>query len=174
MNQREGFGRDKRSGSINSKMGRVGTVAGVAILIMTAVSAVIYFWPDEPVLDRSLVADVDFSVYTPRKLPEGYRVDEPRTSIDEGMLTYAFVTKESQNITVTVQPIPENFDMSQIVGGGSITTTLLQSGTLYNLSAGKGIKYLLHTGDSLVFITSKDNIDASTVSALASSMTKIQ
>lgn len=60
-----------------------------------------------------------------------------------------------------------------MIEGGSVKSTVLASGTLYDLSAGGASKYLLDMGDSLVFITSARSINTSTINALAIDLQRV-
>ena len=144
----------------------IGFVAGVGLFS--------YFLWSSPVIDRSLVKDAEFSVYAPRKAPDGYVLQEDLTRYSSNTLTYGFLSPEDGGkIVVTVQPLPNGFDMTQMTEGGSIDRTNTPQGTLYNLSAGGASKYLLNTGDSLIFLTSDSSISTASINSLVEDLVKL-
>lgn len=133
-----------------------------------------YWYNSASVVDREVVEAADFTVYSPRRAPVGYQLQEDKTSLKNGILTYEFAGESSRaDIVVTVQDRPEGFSMSEISKGGSISSTAMDSGTLYDLSAGEAAQYLLDTGVSLVYITSPGSINTGTINSLANSLRKI-
>ena len=89
------------------------------------------------------------------------------------VLSYVLINQATnKQITVTVQPKPSNFDMSQMTKGGSVESVTVQLGILYNLSAGGSTRFLLNTGDTLIFMTSPESVDTETVTNLANSLTR--
>lgn len=152
-----------------SKRLMLAVVIGLVLL-----AAAIWYWYDkQPIIDRDTISSADFTVYVPSKAPAGYTLREEQTSLSNGILTYGFQDESSDSdIIVTVQTKPSGFDMSQLSKDGSITSSSTSVGQLYNLSVGNSSQYLLDTGDSLLYITSPNNIDTSTVNSLANSLSK--
>lgn len=146
-----------------------------AIVVVGAIGAGIYYYiATSPAISRSVVNEAEFSVYAPNHAPSGFHVDDDRTNLSDTMLSYVFVGQsDEREITVTVQPTPAGFDMSQLIGSGSINSTTTSNGTLYDLSAGGTSRHLLNTGDALVFLTSAQNIDTTTINQLAQSLRKL-
>lgn len=149
-------------------------VLALCVLVFTLSGVVVFIWlSNKPVLSRDIIESVDFPVYAPSRPPEGYTVQQQEVKADSDILSYVLrEDKSDRNITVTVQPLPAGFDMAQLLDKGSVKSTDLSSGTLYNLSAGGSSQYMLETGDALVFITSPSNIDTSTINSLADSLSK--
>lgn len=148
-------------------------VIGGAAVIACAVVGVYFFWPHASVLDASTVRQVKFPVYAPKSSPEGFVLQKNSTVVTDSTITYSFANDQNDIITVTVQPRPSSLDMRQMTEGGSVKSTVLASGTLYDLSAGGASKYLLDMGDSLVFITSARSINTSTINALAIDLQRV-
>lgn len=146
-------------------------LAGVILLAGTSW----YWYSNQSVVDRQLVSEANFTVYAPKAAPAGYRVDDKRTVLRNGVLSYGFVDESSpaKNITVTVQAKPSGFDMVKMTGGGSVSSRAVDAGTLYDLSAGGSSQFLLDSGEGLIFITSADSIDNSTVNSLANSLVRL-
>ena len=143
----------------------------IVVIITTIVILTYVAWTQQPVIDRRIIREADFPVYAPRTLPEGFAVKREQTQLGDGVLSYVFVSqKTNREITVTVQPKPKQFDMSQMTKGGSIKNVALQAGTLYDLSAGGSSRFLFDTGDTLVFLTSPDLVDMATMTNLANSL----
>lgn len=138
-------------------------------------SGVMYYWLSrQPLIDEKTVAQADFPVYVPRHEPWGYELQASQTRITKDMLVYVLEGKAAgKNITVSVQPRPAGFNMTQLSEGGSISSAVIQNGTLYNLSTGESSKYLLDSGDALIFMTSPASIDTATVNALAISFSRL-
>lgn len=147
----------------------------VLLLVVALVLAVAcqYFY-NRTIIESSIVEDANFSVYAPTQAPKGYQISGDDTSLEDNLLSYSFKTKDEEKVlTVTVQPKPKYFNMSQISKGGSVSSTVVSSGTLYNLSAGGSTQYLLDAGDSLVYITSLDNISTNSINTFAASLVKV-
>ena len=165
----------------SSRLRRLFAALGIKNLLRIGIGVIViaiavggYIWWSTPVIDKALVADASFSVYAPRKAPSGYVIQESRTRLSSDTLTYAFRDAQAnRDIVVTVQPLPSGFDMTQMTEGGSIDRITTSSGVLYNLSAGGASKYLLSTGDSLIFLTSSTAIDTATISSIADDLVKL-
>ncbi len=143
------------------------------VVVVAAGGIAYYVWAAQPIVGRRVVSEANFPVYTPRRAPSGYRLVQDETRLGDRTLSYVFVDdKAERTITVTMQPTPSKFEMSQIVEGGSINSTAVASGMLYNLSSGDASKYVLDTGDTLVFLTSPDKIDTATINGLAASLVR--
>lgn len=145
-------------------------IAGVLLL-----SILVWYWYDSrTIIDRSVLADADFSVYAPKQSPRGYKTLHEETSISSGVLTYIFGSDDNQNrITVTVQEKPSNFDMAAITSSGSINPTSTPKGNLYDLSTAGSSKYLLDAGDSLLFFTSANSISNSEILELVAGLRRV-
>lgn len=148
-------------------------IGAISLLVISVALASYYFWSTRPLIERRIIDQADFPVYAPQQAPSGYRLNSDKTQVTDTVLTYVF-TDQSNNadITVSVQAKPATFDMSQLTKGGSITSTAVKSGTLYNLSAGGTSQYLLDSGDALIFLTSPANISTEKVNSLANSLAK--
>jgi hypothetical protein len=147
-------------------------VAGFVVIVTTTAVLLIYKpWTPTSIIDRTIVEQASFPVYTPTTIPSGFVLDATRTQLSNGALTYSFIQKATnKEIVVTVQPVPANFDMKKLIGNGTVTTTATNNGTLYDLSSGGKSQFLLNTGDALIFFTSDGSIDTATVNTLASDL----
>lgn len=146
---------------------------GAALIVLGL--AGYFFQSNRPVIDRSITKDASFPVYVPKSSPAGYEINTEKTKLSSDTLTYTFSAKNDQksdDIVVTVQPLPKNFSMQKLIGSGSVTTTNTDNGTLYDLSASQKSQYLLNTGDALIFFTSTSVIDTSAINHLASDLVK--
>lgn len=131
------------------------------------------FLHQSPVIDRQITKEATFPVYAPKTLPTDYLVDKTATKLGNGALTYTLAGKNSDaTIVVTVQPLPKNFNMTKLIGNGSMSATTTKNGTLYDLSVMGNGQYLLNTGDALVFFRSNKSIDTEVINALAASLVK--
>ena len=148
------------------------------IICLAVVFFVAWRWYDaRPVLDRSVVAEANFTVYEPKNVPSGYQVNGGEASLKNGILTYTINDKSDlgRDITVTTQAKPSGFDMSAMgKGGSSVSGNITNAGTLYNLSAGGTSQYLLDAGDSLVYITSPGELEPSVVNSLTASFVRVK
>ncbi len=145
--------------------------AGVGVLVLVVVVYLVV--NNQPVLDKHLATKADFPVYAPKVVPSGYNLDATKTQLSDQSLTYTFTsTAAAKDIVVTVQPLPKNFDMSKLVGSGSVNSTTTDNGVLYNLSAAGNSQYLLNTGDALIFFTSTGTIDTATINSLVSDLAR--
>lgn len=143
----------------------------VAVLVVVGVS--IYMTSRSQLLDHKLIKEASFPVYTPKQAPSGYSIDQDKTKLTDKALNYTFASDmDKPNIVVTVQPQPEGFDMTKLVGSGTVNSSTTPNGTLYDLSTSGGSQYLLSAGDALVFFTSPGDIDKSTINFLAQSLSK--
>lgn len=147
-----------------------------AISIVLAASAVGYwllFGRSASPLPKELVAQATFPIYYPEKLPEGYTLKPGSATGDSTAVYYTLIDATGkQSITVTTQATPNGFDASKLIGASPIPTTITPNGTLYNLSAGGSTKYMLTTGEAMVFITSPGIVNASVVSSITNSFTR--
>lgn len=151
-------------------------ILGWVILVVLLVSGfgIWYWYNSAAVVDREIASAADFTVYSPRQAPSGYQLEAEQTSLNNDILTYKFTSQSNRtDIVVTVQDRPEGFSMSEISKGGSISSTAMSSGTLYDLSTGDTSKYLLDTGLSLVYITSSGSINTATINSLVNNLRKI-
>lgn len=139
------------------------------------VAAGVWYWYDsQPIISRSLVSEADFSVYAPKKAPVGYKLQDEQVKLSNGLLNYGFIDEiNDKHIAVTVQSKPSGFNIEQMSEGGSISSTATPNGTIYNLSAGGASRYLLDAGGTLIYLTSPESIDTSTINQLASSLIKL-
>ncbi len=149
-------------------------LTGVLIVVgIGVVFGAIFFFHRPPVIDRDIVKEAAFPVYTPKTLPTDYLVDESETKLGNGALTYTLVNKNNNaTIAVTVQPLPKNFNMTKLIGNGSVSATTTKNGTLYDLSVMGNGQYLLNTGDALVFFRSSKSIDTEVINTLAANLVK--
>ena len=151
---------------------KVRIAVAISTIVVGAGAVVIYsVWRNQPIIDQRLIREADFPVYVPRSLPEGFVVQREHTQLDTGVLSYVVASETTgREVTVTVQPKPAKFDMSQMTKGGSIESVAVTTGILYNLSAVGTSRYLLDTGDTLVFLTSPSSIDMATMTSLTNSL----
>ncbi len=158
---------------ISSKTARITPkrmLIGGAIVAACMAGGAYLLWPSASVLDDSTIRQAQFPVYAPQAAPEGYTLQKNRTVVTDSTIVYSFANERGDGITVTVQPRPSSLDMRQMTEGGSVKSTILSSGTLYDLSAGGASKYLLDMGDSLVFITSVQAVNTSIINTLAANL----
>ena len=135
--------------------------------------AVYIYLANSPVIDRSTVEKADFSVYAPKHSPGGYELLSDQTSLNGRILTYSLKAERGGIVTVTNQPRPNAFDISQMSKGGSISSIATKNGTLYDLSIGQSGQFLLDTGDALIYFTSPSRIDTVTISSIANDLHKL-
>lgn len=147
----------------------------ITLVVGLVLAAGFWYWrQSSSVVERRVVAEAGFTVYAPRQAPAGYVIESDQTSLKNDILTYKFTSQsDGGDMVVTVQDRPDGFSMSEISKGGSISSTAMDSGTLYDLSTGEAGQYLLDTGVSLVYITSQGKIDKAAVNALANDLRKI-
>ena len=121
------------------------------------------------------VHSVDFPLYYPSLLPAGYTLDSNTGSTTDTAYYNLVNTVKKRTITVTMQATPSDFDAAKIIGSASIPTSIMPSGTLYDLSIGSESKYMFTTGeDTLLFITSSGKIPASDIDTITRNMQKIE
>lgn len=164
-----------RSPDLKMINGRVALMvaAGVGLLIIVVV--IVYMvLVSQPLVSPSKAKQADFSIYSPKSSPSGYRFIEERVSYSNSTFSYIFEEEDGgSELTVTIQPKPKSFNMAAMSEGGSINSTSTKNGALYNLSASGASQYLLDTGESLVFFRSSKAIDNATMSSLADDLVKI-
>lgn len=147
---------------------------GIVVLsVIITLSILMIVQSRHTVIDRAITKEATFPVYVPKRLPTAYDVKPSETKLGNGALTYTLAAHDTQaEIVITVQPLPENFNMTKLIGNGSISATTTKNGTLYDLSVAGNGQYLLNTGDALVFFRSSKEIDAETIHSLAENLTK--
>ena len=69
--------------------------------------------------------------------------------------------------------MPSGFDMTKLVGSGTVTTRSTDLGILYDLSTPSKTQYLLKTEETLIFFTSQDDVSVEEVTSLVDSLVKL-
>lgn len=153
-------------------------ISGVVVLVIIAGAAawfVIAQKTNSP-LPRDFIESVNFPLYYPSPLPTDYVLDKQSVGSDGSVAHYDLLNKAEQlTITITLQATPSDFDAAKLIGSASIPTTIMPSGTLYNLSIGGMNKYMFTTGDgTLLFITSMKTIPEAAINTIARNLQKIK
>ena len=145
----------------------------IAVIIIAGVVIGYIVWSSHSVIERQIIREADFPVYAPRSEPDGFVVSREETRLGGGVLSYVLTNEATgKDITVTVQPRPSDFDMSQMTKGGSVESVVTQNGTIYNLSVAGSARFLLNTSDTLVFLTSSESVEIATVTVLVNSLVR--
>ncbi len=148
-------------------------VSAIAAIILVGVAVGYNIWTNQSVIERQIIREADFPVYAPRSAPDGFIVSQEETRLGGGVLSYVMTNEATdKDIIVTIQPRPSDFDMSQMTKGGSVESVATQNGTIYNLSAAGSARFLLNTDDTLVFLTSSENVEIVTITTLVNSMVR--
>ena len=145
-----------------------------AIVLLVAVAGAYFFISRQPIIKPSEIKDVSFPIYSPTKEPKGYELDRSATQLSKDTFSYTFVSdSDDDDIVVTLQPVPSGFDMTKLVGSGTVTTRSTDLGTLYDLSTPGKTQYLLKTEKTLIFFTSQDDVSVEEVTSLVDSLVKL-
>jgi len=125
---------------------------------------------------KEITSGVDFPLYYPKPLPSGYALNKKSVGGNGEAVFYdLYNSAKKLTITVTLQATPSAFDAAKIIGSASIPTTIMPSGTLYNLSISGMAKYMFTTGDgTLIFITATQTIPEATVNTLARNLQQVK
>lgn len=149
-------------------------IVGVAIVLLVAIAGAYFFISRQPIIKQSEIKDVSFPIYSPTKEPKGYELDRSATQLSKDTFSYTFVSdSDDDDIVVTLQPVPSGFDMTKLVGSGTVTTRSTDLGILYDLSTPSKTQYLLKTEETLIFFTSQDDISVEEVASLVDSLVKL-
>ena len=149
-------------------------IAGVAIVLLVAIAGAYFFISRQPIIKQSEIKDVSFPIYSPTKEPKGYELDRSATQLSKDTFSYTFVSdSDDDDIVVTLQPVPSGFDMTKLVGSGTVTTRSTDLGILYDLSTPSKTQYLLKTEETLIFFTSQDDVSVEEVASLVDSLVKL-
>ena len=149
-------------------------IVGVAIVLLAAVAGAYFFISRQPIIKQSEIKDVSFPIYSPTKEPKGYELDRSATQLSKDTFSYTFVSdSDDDDIVVTLQPVPSGFDMTKLVGSGTVTTRSTDLGILYDLSTPSKTQYLLKTEETLIFFTSQDDVSVEEVASLVDSLVKL-
>ena len=149
-------------------------IVGVAIVLLVAIAGAYFFISRQPIIKPSEIKDVSFPIYSPTKEPKGYELDRSATQLSKDTFSYTFVSdSDDDDIVVTLQPVPSGFDMTKLVGSGTVTTRSTDLGTLYDLSTPSKTQYLLKTEETLIFFTSQDDVSVEEVTSLVDSLVKL-
>ena len=150
------------------------TIVSVAAVLLVAVAGAYFFISRQPIIKPSEIKDVSFPIYSPTKEPKGYELDRSATQLSKDTFSYTFVSdSDDDDIVVTLQPVPSGFDMTKLVGSGTVTTRSTDLGILYDLSTPSKTQYLLKTEETLIFFTSQDDISVEEVASLVDSLVKL-
>ena len=149
-------------------------IVGVAIVLLVAIAGAYFFISRQPIIKPSEIKDVSFPIYSPTKEPKGYELDRSATQLSKDTFSYTFVSdSDDDDIVVTLQPVPSGFDMTKLVGSGTVTTRSTDLGILYDLSTPSKTQYLLKTEKTLIFFTSQDDVSVEEVTSLVDSLVKL-
>ena len=149
-------------------------IVGVAIVLLAAAAGAYFFISRQPIIKPSEIKDVSFPIYSPTKEPKGYELDRSATQLSKDTFSYTFVSdSDDDDIVVTLQPVPSGFDMTKLVGSGTVTTRSTDLGILYDLSTPSKTQYLLKTEETLIFFTSQDDVSVEQVASLVDSLVKL-
>ena len=149
-------------------------IVGVAIVLLVAIAGAYFFISRQPIIKQSEIKDVSFPIYSPTKEPKGYELDRSATQLSKDTFSYTFVSDfDDDDIVVTLQPVPSGFDMTKLVGSGTVTTRSTDLGILYDLSTPSKTQYLLKTEETLIFFTSQDDVSVEEVASLVDSLVKL-
>ena len=150
------------------------TIVSVAAVLLVAVAGAYFFISRQPIIKPSEIKDVSFPIYSPTKEPKGYELDRSATQLSKDTFSYTFVSdSDDDDIVVTLQPVPSGFDMTKLVGSGTVTTRSTDLGILYDLSTPSKTQYLLKTEETLIFFTSQDDVSVVEVASLVDSLVKL-
>ena len=145
-----------------------------AIVLLVAVAGAYFFISRQPIIKPSEIKDVSFPIYSPTKEPKGYELDRSATQLSKDTFSYTFVSdSDDDDIVVTLQPVPSGFDMTKLVGSGTVTTRSTDLGILYDLSTPSKTQYLLKTEKTLIFFTSQDDVGVEEVTFLVDSLVRL-
>ena len=149
-------------------------IVGAAIVLLVAVAGAYFFISRQPIIKPREIKDVSFPIYSPTKEPKGYELDRSATQLSKDTFSYTFVSdSDDDDIVVTLQPVPSGFDMTKLVGSGTVTTRSTDLGILYDLSTPSKTQYLLKTEETLIFFTSQDDVSVEEVTSLVDSLVKL-
>ena len=149
-------------------------IVGVATVLLVAIAGAYFFISRQPIIKPSEIKDVSFPIYSPTKEPKGYELDRSATQLSKDTFSYTFVSdSDDDDIVVTLQPVPSGFDMTKLIGSGTVTTRGTDLGILYDLSTPSKTQYLLKTEETLIFFTSQDDISVEEVTSLVDSLVKL-
>ena len=149
-------------------------IVGVAIVLLVAIAGAYFFISRQPIIKPSEIKDVSFPIYSPTKEPKGYELDRSATQLSKDTFSYTFVSdSDDDDIVVTLQPVPSGFDMTKLIGSGTVTTRSTDLGTLYDLSTPGKTQYLLKTEKTLIFFTSQDDVSVEEVTSIVDSLVKL-
>ena len=149
-------------------------IVGVAIVLLVAIAGAYFFISRQPIIKQSEIKDVSFPIYSPTKEPKGYELDRSATQLSKDTFSYTFVSdSDDDDIVVTLQPVPSGFDMTKLIGSGTVTTRGTDLGILYDLSTPSKTQYLLKTEETLIFFTSQDDVSVEEVASLVDSLVKL-
>ena len=149
-------------------------IASVAAVLLVAIAGAYFFISRQPIIKQSEIKDVSFPIYSPTKEPKGYELDRSATQLSKDTFSYTFVSdSDDDDIVVTLQPVPSGFDMTKLVGSGTVTTRSTDLGILYDLSTPSKTQYLLKTEETLIFFTSQDDVSVEEVASLVDSLVKL-
>lgn len=143
------------------------------IIVIPIGGYVVYAVTHPPVVPGDIAKQVGFTVYAPKRTPTGYTAQYDAALQSSSMVTYTLTNKASDtDIVVTVQPMPQHFDMRKMIGDESITSSELPVGRLYNLTTSDASQLLLETGDALVFLTASERLDIAPIRDLVTSFVR--
>ena len=149
-------------------------IVGVAIVLLVAIAGAYFFISRQPIIKQSEIKDVSFPIYSPTKEPKGYELDRSATQLSKDTFSYTFVSdSDDDDIVVTLQPVPSGFDMTKLIGSGTVTTRGTDLGILYDLSTPSKTQYLLKTEETLIFFTSQDDVSVEEVTSIVDSLVKL-
>lgn len=117
-----------------------------------------------------------FTIYEPRKLPEGYKADSADTSMSAGLVFFILKSTgvDKPSITISQQATPSNITADSLYGLSSPEAIDTKNGKLYIGTANDTLNATLVTNNSWILFSAPKSINTEVIKSLASSMEPVR
>lgn len=115
---------------------------------------------------------INFTIYYPATLPQGYDLDKSSTRETKGVLLYSFKkAADLSSIAVIEQSEPKGFDPATMFSNHPVPSSLMTFGTVYDLSNNQQSRFMvIADGRVLIFVSSPKKLDNSITSLVVNNL----
>lgn len=148
-------------------------LVGLVVVALLAIAAIAYykFQPPAIKLPRDTYAHLDFPVYFPVSPPANFSFDESSVNSTPQVLVYAFKFRGDKHVSVSIQPLDPQLDISSFRPTREINPAIGQG---YLVEYDTRTTVAIVTDKSLVLINSPDGIPSGVVEDFANSLKPVK
>lgn len=144
-------------------------LVGLIVAALLTAVAIVYYRFQSPALTlpRDTYAHLDFPVYFPTSPPANFSFDESSVNSTSQVLVYAFKFRDDKPVSVSIQPLDPQLDISSFRPTREINTTIGQG---YLVEYDTRTTVAIVTDKSFVLINSPDGVPSGAIEQFANSL----